>query len=117
AAWTPTHCRVPWSSTWAWPTTSWPRSSRGSTTASVPDRPSAADSSTSVRPSNHCSPRACVPRKERTDMDFSFDSRTEALVAELNDFMATHVLPAEPVFDAQLADLEDRFAWTRTPVV
>ncbi|MBE7324944.1 acyl-CoA dehydrogenase family protein [Nocardioides sp. Y6] len=50
-------------------------------------------------------------------MDFSFDSRTKALVSEMEDFMASHVLPAESVFDDQLAALDDRFAWTRTPVV
>ncbi|QCX28385.1 acyl-CoA dehydrogenase family protein [Nocardioides jishulii] len=50
-------------------------------------------------------------------MDFSFDARTTELVEVLNDFMDDHVLPAEEVFDSQLAALDDRFAWTRTPVV
>ncbi|GGD23329.1 acyl-CoA dehydrogenase family protein [Nocardioides daphniae] len=50
-------------------------------------------------------------------MDFSFDARTTELVADLKDFMGSHVLPAEVVFDEQLAALDDRFAWTRTPVM
>ena len=36
-------------------------------------------------------------------MYFGYDARTEELRAELLDFMATHVEPAEPVVDAQLA--------------
>ncbi|WP_110240743.1 acyl-CoA dehydrogenase family protein [Nocardioides gilvus] len=50
-------------------------------------------------------------------MDFAFDARTSELIDEMNSFMAEHVLPAEPVFAQQLEGLDDRFAWTRTPVV
>lgn len=50
-------------------------------------------------------------------MDFGMDARTEELRAALNDFMDQHVLPAEPVFGTQLAELEDKWAWTRTPII
>jgi acyl-CoA dehydrogenase len=50
-------------------------------------------------------------------MDFALDARTEELRSELLDFMGTHVHPAEPVFHEQLAALEDRWAWTRVPVL
>jgi acyl-CoA dehydrogenase len=50
-------------------------------------------------------------------MDFALDARTEELRSQLLDFMGTHVHPAEPVFHEQLAALEDRWAWTRVPVL
>ncbi|TCC36429.1 acyl-CoA dehydrogenase family protein [Kribbella speibonae] len=50
-------------------------------------------------------------------MDFQYDARTEALSAELLDFMATHVYPAEKVVHEQLAALEDRWAWDSVPVL
>lgn len=50
-------------------------------------------------------------------MDFSHDDRTRELIDQMNSFMTEHVLPAEPVFAEQLAALDDRFAWTRTPVL
>jgi len=50
-------------------------------------------------------------------MDFGLDARTEELRAELLDFMATHVEPAEPVFDAQLAAQDDPWAWDTVPVL
>ncbi len=46
-------------------------------------------------------------------MDFAFDARTEELRAELLDFMDEHVYPAEPVFDEQVAALDDPWAWSR----
>jgi acyl-CoA dehydrogenase len=50
-------------------------------------------------------------------MDFAFDARTEELRAGLLDFMAGAVYPAEPVFQQQLAALENRWAWTSAPVL
>jgi acyl-CoA dehydrogenase len=50
-------------------------------------------------------------------MDFAFDARTEELQAELLEFMDSLVYPAEPVFREQLAALDNRWAWTRAPVL
>ncbi len=50
-------------------------------------------------------------------MDFQFDARTEELRASLLDFMDTHVHPAEPVFEEQIAALDDRWAWDTVPVL
>jgi acyl-CoA dehydrogenase len=50
-------------------------------------------------------------------MDFAFDARTEELRAELLEFMAGSVYPAEPVFHEQLAALENHWAWTSAPVL
>src|ERR1700752_1350823 len=50
-------------------------------------------------------------------MDFAFDARTEELRASLLEFMADWVYPAEPVFRAELAALENRWAWTSVPVL
>jgi acyl-CoA dehydrogenase len=50
-------------------------------------------------------------------MDFAPDARTEELRAELLDFMDGHVHPAEPVFEEQLRDLADPFAWSTAPVL
>ena len=50
-------------------------------------------------------------------MDFAFDSRTEELRENLLDFIKTRVEPAAPVFDEQLAALENRWAWNDAPVV
>ncbi|MBU3067683.1 acyl-CoA dehydrogenase family protein [Nocardia sp. NEAU-G5] len=36
-------------------------------------------------------------------MDFSYSARTRDLLVELEDFMNSHVFPAEPVYDAQIA--------------
>ncbi|MBY8861333.1 acyl-CoA dehydrogenase family protein [Nocardia sp. CA2R105] len=36
-------------------------------------------------------------------MDFSYTARTRDLLVELDDFMNSHVFPAEPVYDAQIA--------------
>jgi acyl-CoA dehydrogenase len=50
-------------------------------------------------------------------MDFGFDARTEELRAALLDFMESAVYPAEPVFREQLAALDNRWAWTKAPVL
>lgn len=50
-------------------------------------------------------------------MDFALDDRTEELRTTLLAFMDSHVRPAEPVFHEQLDALEDRWAWTRAPVI
>jgi acyl-CoA dehydrogenase len=50
-------------------------------------------------------------------MDFAFDARTEELRANLLDFLAAHVEPAEPVFHQQLAGPTDRWAWDAAPVL
>ncbi|MEU5060153.1 MULTISPECIES: acyl-CoA dehydrogenase family protein [unclassified Streptomyces] len=50
-------------------------------------------------------------------MDFALDARTEELRADLLDFMAGHVCPAEPVFAEQLGRLTDRWAWDSVPVL
>ena len=50
-------------------------------------------------------------------MDFGFDARTEELRAGLLDFMESAVYPAEPVFREQLAALDNRWAWTKAPVL
>ncbi|HET9081065.1 MAG TPA: acyl-CoA dehydrogenase family protein [Trebonia sp.] len=50
-------------------------------------------------------------------MDFAFDTRTEELRASLLEFMEDWIYPAEPVFQAELAALENRWAWTSVPVL
>jgi acyl-CoA dehydrogenase len=50
-------------------------------------------------------------------MDFGFDARTEELRAALLDFMESAVYPAEPAFREQLAALDNRWAWTKAPVL
>jgi acyl-CoA dehydrogenase len=50
-------------------------------------------------------------------MDFDYDARTEELRRELSDFMQTHVHPAERVFEQQLGELENRWAWSSVPVL
>ncbi|MEV0079903.1 acyl-CoA dehydrogenase family protein [Nocardia neocaledoniensis] len=50
-------------------------------------------------------------------MDFAYDARTEELRATLLDFMDSHIYPAESVFAAQLAQLDDRWAWDSVPVL
>jgi acyl-CoA dehydrogenase len=48
-------------------------------------------------------------------MDFGFDERTAELHERLTDFMTEVVYPAEPVFAAQVAELDQ--PWTRPPVM
>jgi acyl-CoA dehydrogenase len=50
-------------------------------------------------------------------MDFGADARTESLRAELLGFMDAFVYPAEPAFRAEVAGLEDRWAWSTVPVL
>jgi acyl-CoA dehydrogenase len=50
-------------------------------------------------------------------MDFAHDARTEELREELLAFMDEHVHPNEARFDEELAALDDRWAFTRAPVV
>ncbi len=50
-------------------------------------------------------------------MDFAHDPRTEELRESLLDFMARHVHPAEALFQEQVDALDDRWAWSRAPVL
>jgi acyl-CoA dehydrogenase len=50
-------------------------------------------------------------------MEFAFDAKTIEFRENLLDFMDSHVYPAEPVFAAQLAELDDRWAWDSVPVL
>ncbi len=50
-------------------------------------------------------------------MDFAHDDRTEQLLGELRTFLDDRIVPALPEFDAQLAGSDDRWAWTRVPVL
>ncbi|MCW2768280.1 MAG: acyl-CoA dehydrogenase domain protein, partial [Nocardioides sp.] len=50
-------------------------------------------------------------------MHFAFDRETEDLVARMQQFMDQVVHPAEATFAEELAQLENRWAWTRTPVL
>ncbi|KAA0085587.1 acyl-CoA dehydrogenase [Mycolicibacterium sp. P9-64] len=50
-------------------------------------------------------------------MDFNFDDTTEDLRARLTTFMSEHVYPSESAFRADLDDLSDRWAWSRTPTM
>ncbi|MEV5297884.1 acyl-CoA dehydrogenase family protein [Amycolatopsis methanolica] len=48
-------------------------------------------------------------------MDFTFDAKTEELRMRLLEFMDSHIYPAEPVYEKQLAERENE--WTFPPVV
>ncbi|RHW24760.1 acyl-CoA dehydrogenase [Nocardioides immobilis] len=50
-------------------------------------------------------------------MDFAYDGRTEELRASMLEFMDHHVYPAEKVFEEQLEELEDHWAWDSVPVL
>ena len=50
-------------------------------------------------------------------MHFAFDRRTEDLRENLLAFMHDHVHPAEETFAAQTESLDDRWAWSRAPVL
>ena len=50
-------------------------------------------------------------------MDFAHDERTQELIDRLEDFMAERIVPSEPVFHQQLAELADRWAWSTVPVL
>ncbi|MEU7631158.1 acyl-CoA dehydrogenase family protein [Nocardia sp. NPDC049220] len=50
-------------------------------------------------------------------MHFDYDSTTKDLITRLLEFMDEEVHPAEETFAAEMDQLEDRWAWTRTPVI
>jgi acyl-CoA dehydrogenase len=50
-------------------------------------------------------------------MDFGFDARTEELRQELLAFMDERIEPSLPVFDEQVAALDDQWAWSTAPVL
>ncbi|GAA4740444.1 acyl-CoA dehydrogenase family protein [Gordonia alkaliphila] len=50
-------------------------------------------------------------------MEFAYDETTEQYRQNLLEFMDEHVYPAEPVFAAQLAALENRWDWDSVPVL
>jgi acyl-CoA dehydrogenase len=50
-------------------------------------------------------------------MDFALDEVTLDMQKRLLDFMDEHVYPAEPVFAEQLSKLDNRWAWTRAPIL
>ncbi|WP_323101220.1 acyl-CoA dehydrogenase family protein [Intrasporangium sp. YIM S08009] len=50
-------------------------------------------------------------------MDFAHDDRTEQMLGDLRSFLDDRVVPALPEFDAQLAGSDDRWAWSRVPVL
>ena len=50
-------------------------------------------------------------------MDFAHDERTEQLLGDLRSFLDDRVVPALPIFDEQLSGSEDRWAWSRVPVL
>lgn len=50
-------------------------------------------------------------------MHFAPDPMTKRLQERLREFVEEQVCPAEPVFESQLAELADPWAWTRAPVL
>jgi acyl-CoA dehydrogenase len=50
-------------------------------------------------------------------MEFAYDARTEELRQTLLEFMDSHVYPAEKVYEEQLAQLEDKWAWDSAPII
>jgi acyl-CoA dehydrogenase len=50
-------------------------------------------------------------------MEFGFDAHTSTLRDDLLAFMEERILPSAPVFDQQVAALEDRWAWSTVPVL
>jgi acyl-CoA dehydrogenase len=40
-------------------------------------------------------------------MEFGFDARTKELHAQLSTFMDEHIYPAEPVFETQVAAMDN----------
>ncbi|MFC0315287.1 acyl-CoA dehydrogenase family protein [Gordonia phosphorivorans] len=50
-------------------------------------------------------------------MEFAYDATTEQYRQNLLEFMDEHIYPAEPVFAAQLAELDDRWDWDSVPVL
>jgi acyl-CoA dehydrogenase len=50
-------------------------------------------------------------------MDFTYDARTEEMRTRLLEFMDTHIYPNEAVFEQQLTELPDRWAWDSAPIM
>ncbi|GAB2752360.1 acyl-CoA dehydrogenase family protein [Terrabacter koreensis] len=50
-------------------------------------------------------------------MEFGFDAKTEELRQGLLAFMDERIVPSLPVFDEQVAALDDRWAWSTVPVL
>ncbi|GCE39177.1 Butyryl-CoA dehydrogenase [Rhodococcus wratislaviensis] len=50
-------------------------------------------------------------------MEFSTDARTDGLRKELVDFMYGHVYPSEAAYLDELDSLENRFAWSESPIL
>ncbi|ADG78474.1 Acyl-CoA dehydrogenase domain protein OS=Tsukamurella paurometabola (strain ATCC 8368 / DSM/ CCUG 35730 / CIP 100753 / JCM 10117 / KCTC 9821 / NBRC 16120/ NCIMB 702349 / NCTC 13040) OX=521096 GN=Tpau_1860 PE=3 SV=1 [Tsukamurella paurometabola] len=50
-------------------------------------------------------------------MEFGYDATTTELIAEVNEFMESHVYPAEETFHRQLGELDNRWAWDSVPVL
>ncbi|MQA10693.1 MAG: acyl-CoA dehydrogenase [Pseudonocardiaceae bacterium] len=48
-------------------------------------------------------------------MDFGYDATTEELRKRLNEFMDSHIYPAEPVYHEQLANRTD--PWSNSPII
>ena len=50
-------------------------------------------------------------------MDFEFDAQTADLQQRVRTFLDEEVSPAEPIFEQQLAESDDPWAWSRVPVL
>jgi len=50
-------------------------------------------------------------------MHFAHDEQTTELIGRLQEFMDERIVPSEPTFHAQLAELDDPWAWSSTPVL
>ncbi|MBZ5739671.1 acyl-CoA dehydrogenase family protein [Nocardioides mangrovi] len=50
-------------------------------------------------------------------MHFAHDDKTSGLIEQLETFMAERILPSEATFHDQLGELDDRWAWSATPVL
>ncbi len=50
-------------------------------------------------------------------MEFGYDATTEDYLGRMRTLMEDHVHPAEPVFEEQLAALDDPWAWSTVPVL
>ena len=50
-------------------------------------------------------------------MDFGYDQRTEALIAQLREFVDERVIPSVGTFHAELEDSDNRWAWSRSPIL
>ncbi|KXO93998.1 acyl-CoA dehydrogenase family protein [Tsukamurella pseudospumae] len=50
-------------------------------------------------------------------MEFAYDAKTTELIGRVDDFMDSHVYPAEETFHRELEELDDRWAWDSAPVL